>query len=81
MLCRDTPDVQNSRKKKPGDKGHGNMADHMEQDEANTADSLPGIGELKTFSQVISDEVSLRSRIEFTDPCKSPGSRTTEIRF
>lgn len=35
-----------------------NMADHMEQDDANE-DSLPGIGDLKTFSQVIRDRVSL----------------------
>ena len=37
------------------------MADHMEQDGANAEDTLPGIGELKTFSQVIRDQVSLDS--------------------
>ena len=60
---------------------NGNMADHMEQDEANAEDSLPGIGELKTFSQVIRKQVSLGSKIELTDAFTSTGSRTTEILF
>jgi len=35
------------------------MADHMDQEEENAEDSLPGIGELKKFSQVMRDQVSL----------------------
>ena len=42
------------------------MADHMEQDEANE-DFLPGIGGLKTFSQVIKNQTSLGSQIELAD--------------
>lgn len=57
------------------------MADHMEQDEANAEDSLPGLGELKTFSQVIRNQVSLGSKIELTDAFTSTGGRTTKILF
>lgn len=56
------------------------MADHMEQDEGNE-DFLPGIGGLKTFSQVIRNRASLGSLTELTDAFTAIGSRTTEIPF
>ena len=59
---------------------HGNIADHMEQDEANE-DFLPGIGELKTFSQVIRSQASLGFKIELTDAFTFVGNRTTETLF
>lgn len=67
-------------RKRTGDKAHshGNMADRMEQDEE---DFLPGIGELKTFSQVIRNRVSLGFKIELTDAFTFIGNRTTEILF
>lgn len=55
-------------------KNHGyfNMADRMELEEENK-ESLPGIGDLKTFSQVITDQLSLGSVIQlsmvFISPC------------
>lgn len=72
-------------RKRTGDKAqkpweHKNMADHMEQDEA-SEDFLPGIGGLKTFSQVIRNQASLGSQIELTDASTSIGNRTTEILF
>lgn len=48
------------------------MADRMEQDEGNE-NSLPGIGDLKTFSQVIRDQVSLGSVIQLSVDCISSG--------
>ncbi len=46
------------------------MADRMEQDEKNK-DSLTGIGDLKTFSQVFRDQVSLGSVIQLSVDCIS----------
>lgn len=48
------------------------MADRMELDEGNE-DSLPGIGDLKTFSQVIRDLVPLASLIQLSMVCISSG--------
>ena len=52
----------------------------MEQDEANE-DFLPGIGELKTFSQVIRSKASLGFKIELTDAFTFIGNTTTETLF